>query len=177
MKLGLYLGMTLEKSQKSAKKVLSLNGTSNYLQLPSFMMDTIEIECIIDNVQTDTDPCLIDARTGIGVGYFAKNENLGSGWTALMVDGIDKPNKLWTDVPKGLKTLIKLSANQFTDDVTIGTNYIFQSGFFVKVFLYSITCYLSSVVVAKYDFSKGTVQDQSGNGKNATLVGGNFVDI
>lgn len=42
--------------------------------------------------------------------------------------------------------------------------------------LYSVKFYNDNVLVAHYDMSTGTVQDQSGNGRHATLVGGTWMN-
>jgi hypothetical protein len=47
---------------------------------------------------------------------------------------------------------------------------------YMKGIIYDIKFYNGETVVAHYDMRTGTVQDQSGNGNHATLVGGQFVD-
>jgi hypothetical protein len=133
----------------------AFNGVTDYLQLPSMTIDSIEIDCLIDSVQPQADPYLVDARTGLTNGYFIQSLNSGSGWVSLTVDGVNKSNKLWTDVPKGQRTKVKLTATStFSDDVVIfargSVGQVGQQP--LKATLYKVTCYLNGGVVAQYDF-------------------------
>jgi hypothetical protein len=94
---------------------------------------------------------MLDARTTLANGYLSKSANLGSGWSTLMVDGVNKPNKLWTDIPTGQRTKIKISsASSFTDDISVFSSYIGTAQ--TKGTLYKVTCYLAGQIVAQYDF-------------------------
>jgi hypothetical protein len=137
-----------------AKTGLSFNGVTDYLQLPSMTMDSVEIECLIDSVQLSTGRYLLDARNGLSSGYIYDHPTvgIGSSWSSLTVDGINKPSKLWGDIPKGQRTKVKVTASSsFTDDVTI-FNFNSGSGVPLKGTLYKVTCYLNNAIVAQYDF-------------------------
>jgi hypothetical protein len=107
---------------------------------------------LIDAVQPNTNNAVLDARSGLPNGFVSKLGNVGSGWHGLMIDGIPKPNQLYSDIPVGQRTKIKVnSPTAFTDDLTI-----FALGSFVshtKGILYSVKCYLNGQVVAEYDFT------------------------
>jgi hypothetical protein len=139
-----------------AKKGLVMDGVTNYLQLPSMTMDSVEIDCLIDGVPPKVDYYLIDARNGLSNGYFNHNDNVGSGWNSLTVDGVVKPSKRWTDIPKGQRTKIKLqSISSFNDDVMIFARFQMLTGnlFQLKGTIYKVICFLNGQVVAEYDFT------------------------
>jgi hypothetical protein len=59
------------------------------------------------------------------------------------------------------------------------TNTINASGGYIGGFtgrLYDVKFYNGSTLIAHYDMTTGTVNDQSGNGYNATLTGGTWLD-
>jgi hypothetical protein len=142
-----------KKTTLKARTGLAFNGVSDYLQLPSMTMDSVEIDCLIDSVQPQSNSHLIDARVNLVNGYLTKVANTGSGWSNLFVDGVNKPNKLWSDIPNGQRTKVKLvSASPFSDDVTIFSNNGGSSAYNTKGTVYKITCYLGNQIVAQYDF-------------------------
>lgn len=71
-------------------------------------------------------------------------------------------------VMKGL-----LKTNTGTSGSLFFTNSVSQ---FLKGKIYSLKLYKQDSLVAHYDMSTGTVQDQSGNGNHATLNGGTWAD-
>jgi hypothetical protein len=133
-----------------AKTGLAFNGVTDYLQLPSMTMDSIEIECLIDPVQVQY-AMILDARTGLGG---ALNGSLNTDFKnafRLWIDGVEQPTDPIT-IPRNKRIKIKvLSPNIFTDDVTIFTHYNRLSNF-LKGTLYKVTCYLNGGIIAQYDF-------------------------
>jgi hypothetical protein len=129
------------KRKLQAKTGLAFNGTTDYLQLPSMTMDSIEIDCLIDSVQPINNAYFIDARTGLA----NSNINLGN------VDFIGTDWLSATGLIKGQRTKVKLVAKQsFTDDITLFARYSGSEK--LKATLYKVTCYLNGAVVATYDF-------------------------
>lgn len=60
---------------------------------------------------------------------------------------------------------------------TTGTNVFWNGGSaYMEGDIYDIKLYNGTTLVAHYDMSTGTVQDQSGNGYHATLTGGTWMD-
>jgi hypothetical protein len=128
---------------------MAFNGVTDYLQLPSMTMDSIEIDCLIDSVQPNNDPVLVDARTGLVNGYATALLGIGSGWNTFKINGVDTA-KSWSNIPKGTRTKVYLQATgSFTDDVGIFGGSGSRYG---KGTLYKVTCYLNDQVVAQYDF-------------------------
>lgn len=158
---------------------LQFSGTqSNAIQLPSITMDSFEIDAYIDNdsLQPQTYHFLADARTGVTEGQIGNaSPNVGSNISNIYVNGTSI-SKSWSAIPKDIRQVIKAQYTvSFTDNVTFFNNYeigdIQSSYYGLKGKVYKITCYLSGNVVALYDMSTGTVQDQSGNGNHASLFG------
>jgi hypothetical protein len=127
-----------------ARKGLVMDGVTNYLQLPSMTMDSVEIDCLIDAGQSFASfPKIIDARAGLSNGFYgftsAGVEEKGSGWLVA------------TGLKKGERTTIRLSSSPFTDDIKIFSNDAGTAK--LKGILYSVKCYLNGQVVASYDFT------------------------
>jgi hypothetical protein len=135
-----------------AKKGLLMDGINNYLQLPSMMMDSVEIDCVIDGVQASGSRYLFDARTGSPSGYiYGGGGSIGGDISKVFVDDIEI-SRSWTAITKDKR--IKLSAkftNPFTDDVVFFSSYANTER--LKGILYGVKCYLNGQVVAEYDFT------------------------
>ncbi len=152
---------------------LQMDGVDDYLQLPSLTMDKIEIDMVLDSDQIQAPYYVIDARPGLANSWFT--EQSGGAWT-VYEDAILRINAY--DITKNKRLILKLQPNPltvFTDDVTV-----FARGsdkkLGVKGKIFRIKIYNGVTLVAHYDMSTGTVQDQSGNGKHATLYGGTWLD-
>ncbi|OLS39147.1 hypothetical protein [Bacillus sp. MRMR6] len=136
-----------------AKTGLAFNGTSDYLQLPSMTMDSIEIDCLIDSKVSSKSQYIFDARGGLADGYlyFRTIGTIDKGTSfSYLVDGITNGN-----IPEKQRTKIKaIFTNPFTDDVSIFSRFEIASGSreTLKGTLYKVTCYLNGAVVATYDF-------------------------
>jgi hypothetical protein len=124
-----------------SNKGLSFDGVSDYLQLPSMTMDSIEIDCLIDSVQLNSFPKVLDARIGLGNGYVNADSSQSFGADWLSVYGR----------VKGQRTkVMAIAKSVFTDNVNIFSSS--SNIEFTKGFLYSVTCYLNGNIVAQYDF-------------------------
>jgi hypothetical protein len=124
-----------------AKKGLVMDGVNNYLQFPSMTMDSVEIDCLIKPKQSNS--TLIDARTGLSLGYVSVNSS-GSiiGGSSFTIEGY----KLYE------RTKIKASKiTSFTDDINIFS--AFNGSEKTEGILYGVKCYLNGQVVAEYDFT------------------------
>jgi hypothetical protein len=123
---------------------LAFNGVSDYLQLPSMTMDSIEIDCFIDSVQPQSQAMLMDARNGLTNGFVFTStayQNNGSGIQSV------------SGFTFGSRTKIKITPiSSFTDDVTIFRDLSGGANRYTKGTIYKVTCYLNGGVVAQYDF-------------------------
>lgn len=132
---------------------LVFNGTSDYLQLPSMTMDSVEIECLIDSVQrSGGNAYLIDARPGISGWIYSGAPPIGSGFTEVKIDGVIKTD--WVSIPKDVRTKIAIKATQFNDNLNIFSSN--TNGSYLKGILYKVTCYLGGQIVAQYDFENAS---------------------
>lgn len=114
-------------------------------------------------------------------GYFqwhgGKYEQWISPYTKVFTDGVEKVNG--TDfIPLNQRVLIRVLRTPGTTGG--GTEVIFANNTAgsgaLNGIIYSVRYLSAGVTTAYYDMTKGNVQDQSGNGRHATLVGGTFVD-
>jgi hypothetical protein len=126
-----------------ASKGLIMDGVSNYLQLPSMTMDSVEIDCML----TGGDSMVLDTRNGFPNGWVSK---IGKGTNNLktFVNGIET-SVLSND--QRIKLLVTFS-NSFTDDINIFSSS--GGGTRTQGILYGVKCYLNGQVVADYDFTK-----------------------
>lgn len=124
-----------------SKKGLSFNGVTDYLQLPSMIMDAIEIECLIDSVQPQSNPFFVQMTGSIFYRIDGGNSNI------ISIKKNDAPFS--GAILKGTRVKYKISfiQNTFTPTVLSGGN-----GFWTKGILYKVTCYLAGNIVAQYDF-------------------------
>jgi hypothetical protein len=133
-----------------SKKGLVMDGTTNYLQLPSMTMDAIEIDCLIDSVQPNAQPFLFDARNGSV--WFLYNGG-GIIGTESLLDG--KPFVgSYGNIPKDKRVKLRFNNDKsFTDDLTIFSYYDGRKEYRLKGILYGVKCFLNGQVVAEYDFT------------------------
>jgi hypothetical protein len=155
-----------------------MNGTSDYIKTPSLTFTDIEMDFWPEQSNT-VYQSYFDARSGISLSYMDNNAS-GSDtynapiWKEFIVDGVTKTGLNATLIPRNIRTTVKFTLNNAgTDDVNIFSSY--QNTGPMKGKIYSVKFYNAGALVASYDMTKGNVQDQSGNGKHATLVGGTWV--
>jgi hypothetical protein len=135
-----------QKPIAKAKTGLSFNGVTDYLQLPSMTMDSVEIECLIDSyIHT----ALLDARTGYANSDVYLDTNLSSSTWNVFINN-NQISSLSSTIGQRTKVKFVSKSGAFTDDVTIFANYV--GGFKTKGTLYKVTCYLNGNIVAQYDF-------------------------
>jgi hypothetical protein len=137
-----------------ARTGLSFNGVSDYLQLPSMTMDSVEIDCLIDSASLSK--YIIDARPGLANGYLwtdgLGNDQTGTGFSSVFVNGVSKVG-IYSSLNLPLNQRIKIKLNTsapFTETIPIWG----KTGAGKKGTLYKVTCYLNNQIVAQYDFEK-----------------------
>lgn len=148
-------------------KYLYLDGVDDDLAIPSITIDYMEMEVFIPEQPPPVSGPLpiLTINYGVGMGYglyYNQGNPVGTGFD-LDSFKIDE------------RCLIKTN---FTEVATSASYSIFNiySIIRTKGNIYSITLKLNGTIVAHYDMSTGTVQDQSGNGRHATLTGGAWMD-
>lgn len=151
---------------------LSLNGTSDYLQPPSLSFTKVVLDIEVELKTTWGKYFSYDYK------WFQQNSNSGNDqWhTDIQVikkNGVDQTNlsPFVTIGERAVYTIVLQTS-------PTKTSYLFanmgapQTG--GKVF--DVKYYNGETLKAHYDMNTGTVQDQSGNGNHATLVGGTWVN-
>ena len=82
----------------------------------------------IDSVQTGGWKYLLDARTGLGSGYFA-DPTISGNWSQIYVNGVKKPRS-WDSIPRGVWVHLYIISNtQFNDDINFMSRYTGTEGF------------------------------------------------
>jgi hypothetical protein len=150
---------------------LSMNGTSDYLQLPSMTIKKIVFDAIFPT-QADL-KMIFDARSGMSIGYvYARSDGtITSAGANFGVTGYARDTRVTATFTAQNNTDVN---GNFTDNVTVFANNTGGENF--RGSIYSIKCYnANNTLIAYYDMSTRTVQDLSGNGNHATLNGGTWI--
>jgi hypothetical protein len=162
--------------RESPKYYLQLDGVDDNLTSATFSFN----EVVMDWHPTPVNGMYyFDARPFDSGAYFTRSSGsidvTGSIFSnGIYVDGVKKTNV--TDMALNKRHTLKLVADRaITDNTHILADNANSRRMSGK--LYSIKYYNAGVLVAHYDMSTGTVQDVSGNGNHATLVGGTFVEL
>ena len=172
--IGIGLGTLLGGESPGATYFLRLNGIDEYLKTPSITFNKIVMDM---KSRAANSTIYLDARSGHSLGYFQKTgtglDNYGSSISSVKVDGITKTNNT-AIVPFDTKITLEVNfSSTAADDANIYSNSAGTA--VVEGDLYDIKFYNGATLQAHYDMSTQSVQDQSGNGNHATLIGGTFV--
>jgi hypothetical protein len=134
-----------------AKKGLVMDGINNYLQLPSMMMDSVEIDVLVNN--DGLSRCLIDARVALPNSYIYTKGLVNSDWLTNVWKTVTIDGQLFYDaIPQNKRVKLKAeSFSPFTDEVTVMA--VSGGGNKTKGTLYGVKCFLNGQVVAEYDFT------------------------
>lgn len=165
-------------SAAAAKKALSMNGTSDYIQLPSMTFTDIYLDMKPDLTAKATNSYFVDARTGNSSAYFYRGTNgLDAFGAAFKIykDGVQVTNNTAFLADNVRQTIRLTGTAAITDDITIFDRYSISTEY-GRGIIYDIKIYNGATLVAHYDMSTQTVQDQSGNGNHATLTGGTWIN-
>jgi hypothetical protein len=164
---------------ESPNYFLQMDGVDDRLQLPSLSFTEIVLDMIVNRSNVST-KLYIDARTGVGFTYFQSQTNGTdnfSGFNNVYVDGVNKTNNT-TIIPNNQRCQVRIVKSVAgTDDLTIFSQNSGIANTYVQGNLYNVKVYNGASLVAHYDMTTGNVQDQSGNGKHATLIGGTWVQL
>lgn len=179
MNLGIGIGISFSRRKPQAgapKYHLSMNGTtSDKLVTPSLTFDEV-IFTLTPHQKSSGAQYYVDLRDGTNSTHFFYANGVNdtyNGFSSLYVDGALKGNNIGT-VPRDAKTTIRLvNSAAITRALTFAQAY--NATFPMQMDLYDIQIKSGGVLVAHYDLTKGNVQDQSGNGHDATLSGGTWV--
>jgi hypothetical protein len=157
--------------QNTGVYYLQMDGVDDQLKTPSISFNKIVLDILTDSNQVQTNYTLIDARSGSSGLY---ESGFYTGFSAKL-NGVSNSSNFST-FPKGSKINVELNTTNssvYTDDVNIFSRN--NNTNFLKGNIYAVKFYNGASLVASYDMSTGTVNDQSGNGNHATLTGGTWV--
>ena len=148
---------------------LRLDGVDDYITTAATNTGTGTYNRIVLDVVLYTD----SAKQQCIYGDTAANVRAAAGATTLSVNAavINAGNLM------GQRTTLDITLNTAADFYyfNAGRGYGFWANYPMRCDIYSIKLYNGTTLFAHYDMTTGTVQDQSGNGRHAKLVGGTWV--
>jgi hypothetical protein len=157
---------------------LKMNGNGDYIKIPN----TITFSKIVADVKirrrTDFNRVVWDFRSGIGFSYLQQQTNGtdSTGRGSVKINGVSSSNGT-AFIPNDTRCTIEHDLGTTgADDGNIFSNNGVSANTFIDGDIFDIKLYNGTTLVSHYDMTTGTVQDQSGNGKHATLTGGMWVD-
>lgn len=157
-------------------QTLKMNGTSAYLRAP--VITFTKIEMIMNVEWNGATAYYFSCRNATSNQAYAQMQTATTDYNGLC--NITYNYMFTPDIvnvhPLPRQRIIKAYfdlTNPSTYNPTIFARDSINS--FLKGTIYDVKFYNGGVLVAHYDAKTGTVQDQSGNGNHATLVGGEFV--
>jgi len=182
----------------AAGNAISLRGNDERLQLPSISnVRAFSVWVNIPSTQQGPFRYLVDARDGLGSGWANSDDGISGAWSKLYINGISQ-TVAWNSIPKNQWVHVYLEANSnFTDDITFfGRFGMTSQGIYeslivrvdelaiwstpktnaeIQALMGSPISNTASGLLAYYNFNQSsglTVADQSGNGRNATIING-----
>lgn len=183
---GVEIGMN-QKSGQSAPPTfyLSMDGVNDWIATPSVTYDQIVMDVEVDALSPNSNLYLVNANGGtrldaqpIGTMFsYVQKSNMTlfrNNISSMKINGgasvsssVVTSNQRFS-VDYGFPALTDPSTEFFASQNGTAINR-------TKGKIYRITGYYLGGIVFDYDMSTGTVQDQSGNGNHATLIGGTWV--
>jgi chitodextrinase len=151
---------------------LSLNGTSDYIKTAGFSYNRIVMDTSITSAAQWS--ILMYGTSGLAKDA-SGNMNFNSDYSSVLLNGSTATSGS-TVFPMNTRTTFDITlATAFS-----GTFYLFSTWSLATAQMmggkcYDIKLYNGATLVAHYDMTTGNVNDTSGQGHNATLVGGTWV--
>jgi hypothetical protein len=169
--------VTYTKQAVTSNGYLQLDGT-NRLRLPAEMgAKFVVLDVEIATPTSAGYKTIIDTRgASVASGYLASNE-IGAGITGYKINGTNASRTVNdTTLPRNTRITIEVTMVNATAVSGVPDSSIQVFGYFntagVSGKIYGITCIdVSGNIVAKYDMSTGTLNDQSGNSYHGTIQG------
>lgn len=154
---------------------LSMDGVDDYILTPSMTFTKVILDATFTSIGA-INTAIIDTRKDFQAYAFANgasNNKYNFLGFNLYEDGVVKSTnesitlgkRLLFEASRG--TAITTRVNIFSDN---------NNSRVLKGQIYDIKFYNGVALVAHYDMSTGTMQDQSGNGNHATMVGGTWIN-
>ena len=152
---------------------------SDLLKTPSITFDEVIMEFMSFPV-TSQNQYYMDMRTGIASGFVYRNtseldqfSNSASFANGFYLNGVQLSAGT-IDIPSGVRNSMRLVLSASgTDDVNIMSQNNNAGKMTANV--YSVKFLNAGNLVAHYDMTTGTVNDQSGNGNHGVLTGGTWI--
>ena len=154
---------------------LHMDGVDDRILIPSMAITLIEIE--MTSLNTVISGQQRYWSFPLGASFFMRENGLDKWHTTVSrvtVNDVDAVTGT-AFIPLNQRVTVK---SYLSSALTQQTHIFNNNGntSFVKGDIFRIRIYNGTVLMAHYDMSTGTVQDQSGNGRHATLFGGTWLD-
>lgn len=166
---------------------LSMNGTSDYLYTPSVTIDRVVMDVAIDGTSSNSNLYLFAPNGGSYVDASSMNTAFSYVQKSNMTIFRNSLTSMKINDGSNVSSAVLVSNQRYTIDYGFNAINDPATEFFTNVGrlasnttkgkIYRITGYYLGAVVFDYNMSLGNVQDQSGNGKHATLIGGTWVTV
>lgn len=154
---------------------LSLDGVDDCVYYSTALtFDEIIIDCEVLSSRASFDKYIGTHASGFLQRNGSSQDQWSGNWSSVYVDGILKTNNT-NFVPTSQRITIRATGTATLNNffVIFANNSVGSGAMPGK--LYGVTVKNAGTIVAQYDMTLGNVQDQSGNGRHATLTGGTWV--
>lgn len=141
---------------------------------PNFMMDEIILDCMVTATPGAFDKYVSSASSGFLQRNGSGQDHWSGSWTSATVDGVPGTN-LTAFVPVGKRITIRILGTPTLNSQVYAFANNTAGGGSMPGRLYGFTVKSAGAEILRYDFTLGHAQDQSGNGRNGTVVGATWV--
>lgn len=149
---------------------LQMDGIDDFIVTPSITFNRVLIDAYIHYRTSGAWNCIVSG-TSSQLTYNTGGGQSSSGYnTPPIINGSGSYS-----IPQDTRSTIDITTTAAT---VTNVEYLFSNlgtSDFTQANVYNVKFYNGATLVAHYDMTTGTVQDQSGNGKHATLTGGTWV--
>lgn len=144
-----------------------------YYSGASFSIDEIILDCEATSARA-----AFDKYQGSSSGRFLQrngsSQDSWSGWSAVEINGVSQTNNT-SFIPTSARVTIRITGTSVSNtQVYIFANNTAGSGSMPGK-IYGVTFKNAGVTVLNWDLTLGNANDQSGNGRNGTVVGATFI--
>jgi hypothetical protein len=170
---------TVSTTTGTTTTYLQMDGVDDYLKTPLVTVTRIVLDFLYVNDPTSTlAQYLFDPRGGTTGNFMvyittANVLSKGNNVSTLLYNGSSTiPSPLPQSTRGTVDATFSTAVTEDSNGIEFFINFAAQTTSMTKGNIYDIKLYNGATLVAHYDMSTGNVNDQSGNGNNATILNG-----